>query len=127
MRSAALLVILAPALALGACTVRREAAAPPAYSQASPYAPSAYPQGAYPQGAYSQGASAPGAYSPGAHGQGAYAAAPGQRVIAPAPGSYCEEAVDVAQDAAARAQASGSQRDAGRANRSASYAARDCR
>jgi hypothetical protein len=102
MRSAALLVILAPALALGACTVRREAAAPPAYSQASPYAPAAYSQGAY-------------------------AAAPGQRVIAPAPGSYCEEAVDVAQDAAARAQASGSPRDAGRANRSASYAARDCR
>ena len=42
MRSAALLVILAPALALGACTVRREVAAPPAYSQASPYAPGAY-------------------------------------------------------------------------------------
>jgi hypothetical protein len=107
MRRAALLVILAPALALGACTVRREAAAPPAYSQASPYAPGAYSQGAY--------------------SQGTYAAAPGQRVIAPAPGSYCEEAVDVAQDAAARAQASGSPRDAGRANRSASYAARDCR
>lgn len=118
MRRAALLVILVPALALGACTVRREAAAPPAYSQASPYAPGGYAPGANSQGAYSQGA---------AYGQGAYAAAPGQRVITPAPGSYCEEAVDVAQDAAARAQASGSPRDAGRANRSASYAARDCR
>jgi hypothetical protein len=121
MRSAALLVILAPALALGACTVRREVAAPPAYSQASPYAPGAYAPGAYSQGAYSQQADPQGGY-----GQGA-ATAPGQRVIAPAPGSYCEEAVDVAQDAAARAQASGSPRDAGRASRSASYAARDCR
>jgi len=120
MRIAALLVI--PALALGACTVRREAAAPPAYSQASPYAPGAYAQGAYPQGGYAQGGYAQGGYA-----QGGYAAAPEQRVIAPAPGSYCEEAVNVAQDAAARAQASGSARDAGRANRSAGYAARDCR
>ena len=115
MRIAALLVI--PALALGACTVRREAAAPPAYSQASPYAPGAYAQGGYAQGGYSQGA-----YS-----QSAYAAAPGQRVIAPAPGSYCAEAVGEAQDAAARAEASGTPRNAGRANRTAGYAARDCR
>ena len=63
---------------------------------------------------------------------GAYAAAPGgapsgAQVIAPAPGSYCAEAVGEAQDAAARAQATGSPRDSGRANRTASYAARDCR
>jgi hypothetical protein len=50
-----------------------------------------------------------------------------QRVIVPAPGSYCEEAVAEAQDAAARANASGGQQDAGRAARTASYAARDCR
>ena len=41
MRPAALLVILAPAILLGGCTVRREVAGPPAYSQASPYAPQA--------------------------------------------------------------------------------------
>ncbi|TDH59617.1 hypothetical protein E2C06_26285 [Dankookia rubra] len=107
MRPAALLVILAPALVLGGCTVRREVAGPPAYSQASPYAPGAYPQGTY--------------------ARGGYAAAPSQQVIAPAPGSYCEEAVGEAQDAAARAQATGSPRDARRADRSAGYAARDCR
>jgi hypothetical protein len=50
-----------------------------------------------------------------------------QRVIVPAPGSYCEEAVAEAQDAAARAAASGGQQDAGRAARTADYAARDCR
>lgn len=55
-----------------------------------------------------------------------YAAA-SQRVIVPAPGSYCEEAVGVAQDAAARAAYSGSPRDVGRAERTAQYAARDCR
>jgi hypothetical protein len=57
-----------------------------------------------------------------------YAAqAQSQRVIVPAPGSYCEEAVAEAQDAAALAAATGGQRDAGRASRTASYAARDCR
>jgi hypothetical protein len=50
-----------------------------------------------------------------------------QRVIVPAPGSYCEEAMTEAQDARARASATGGQRDAGRAARTASYAARDCR
>ncbi|GGC60392.1 hypothetical protein GCM10011504_43330 [Siccirubricoccus deserti] len=50
-----------------------------------------------------------------------------QRVIVPAPGSYCEEAVAEAQDAAARAAVTGGQRDAGRAARTADYAARDCR
>ena len=127
MRNAALIVILAPALALGACTVQREVAAPPAYSQASPYAQGMYQQGGYAQGAYSQGAYSQGAYSQGAYSQGGYAAAPSPQVIAPAPGSYCEEAVGEAQDAAARAQSSGSPRDAGRANRTAQYAARDCR
>ncbi|WP_431267095.1 hypothetical protein [Dankookia sp. P2] len=116
MRPAALLVILAPAL-LGACTVRQEVARPPAYSQASPYAPGAYAQGGYAPGGYASG------YAQG----GGYAAAPAQRVIVPAPGSYCEEAVGEAQDAAARAEASGRPRDARRANRTAGYAARDCR
>ena len=99
MRPAALLLILAPALtlALGGCVVRREVAAPPSYSQASPYAPAPYA-----------------------------AAAPAQ-VIVPAPGSYCETAVAEAQDAAAQAQYTGSRRDAGRADRTARYAARDCR
>lgn len=107
MRPAALLAILAPALVVGGCTVRREVAAPPAYSQASPYAPGAYSQGAY--------------------SQGAYAAAPPPQGIAPAQGSYCEEVVGEAQDAAARAEATGSPRDSGRAGRTAPYAARNCR
>ena len=90
-------LLLLAALALPACTYRRDVSAPPAYSQASPYAPMGY------------------------------AAAPAARVITPAPGSYCEEAVSEAQDAAARANSSGSARDTGRARRTAEYAARDCR
>lgn len=58
-------------------------------------------------------------------GTGYAAAAP--EVIAPVPGSYCEEAVAVAQDAAAQAAYSGSARDVGRAERTAGYARRDCR
>ena len=90
-------LLLLAALALPACTVQRQVSTPPAYSQASPYAGTPY------------------------------AAAPAARVIAPAPGSYCEEAVSEAQDASARAAASGTGRDAGRAQRTANYAARDCR
>jgi spermidine/putrescine-binding protein len=57
-----------------------------------------------------------------------YAAqASAQRVIVPAPGSYCDEAVAEAQDAAARASVTGGRQDAGRAARTADYAARDCR
>ncbi|MFC7476395.1 hypothetical protein ACFQS7_18660 [Dankookia sp. GCM10030260] len=101
MRIAALLVILGPSLALGACAVRREASPPPpAYSQASPYAP--------------------GIYVPGPH-------AAASQAMVPVPGSSCAEAVAEAQDAAARAQASGRPGDAGRADRSAQHAARDCR
>ncbi|MBK1657360.1 hypothetical protein [Paracraurococcus ruber] len=85
MRVPALLCLLLP---IAACTVERQVA-PPAYSQASPYA--------------------------------------AQRTIVPAPGSYCEEAVGEAADAANRAAYTGSPRDAGRANRTARYAARDCR
>lgn len=59
-------------------------------------------------------------YAPGA-------AAPQVQAIAPAPGSYCEEAVGEAQDAAAIAAGTGSPRDQGRARRTADYAARDCR
>ena len=81
---------------LAACMTAQEAP-PPAYSQASPYAP------------------------------GAYAAAEGATVVAPAPDSYCEEAVAEAQDAAAIAAASASPRDQGRARRTAEFAARDCR
>jgi hypothetical protein len=83
-----LLVLLAVALALPGCVVRREVSAPPpVYSQASPYAPGAAP---------------------------------------PARDDYCAEAVGVAQDAAARASVTGSRRDADRAERTASYARRDC-
>ncbi|MCO6415316.1 hypothetical protein JYK14_03880 [Siccirubricoccus sp. KC 17139] len=73
----------------------------------------------------------------------AYAAAPGYAVppsgyaappaytVAPAPAvppsSYCAEAVAEAQNAAARAAYTGSSLDAGRANRTADYAVRDCR
>ena len=127
MRPAALLVILAPAILLGGCTVRREVAGPPAYSQASPYAPGGYAAGGYAPAGYAQGTYGQGGYAQGGSGQGDHAAAPAQRVIAPAPGSYGEEAVGEAQDAAARAEASGSARDAGRAGRTAQYAARDCR
>jgi len=82
---------------------------------------------ALPACAVRQETTAPAAYSQASpYAQGAAAAAPA-RVIAPAPGSYCEEAVGEAQDAAMQAQATGSPRDAGRANRSAGYAARDCR
>lgn len=81
------LPLLLIAFALSACVVRREVSAPPAYSQASPYAG---------------------------------AAAPAMR------DSYCAEAVGVAQDAAARAAMTGSGRDAGRAERTASHARRDC-
>ena len=73
-------------------------AAPPAYSQASPYAPRVY-------------AAAPG----------------GTRVIVPAPGSCCEEAAGEAQDAAAKAQATCRAREAGRADRTVQFAARHCR
>ena len=48
----------------------------------------------------------------------AAAAAPADR--------YCAEAAGVAQDAAARASVTGSGRDANRAERTASYARRDC-
>jgi len=54
-------------------------------------------------------------------------AAEAPRVISAVPGTYCAEAVSEAQDAAALASASGSARDAGRASRTANYAARDCR
>jgi len=54
---------------------------------------------------------------------GAYAVAAG----APAPLSYCEEAMADAQDAAAIAAETASPRDAGRARRTARHAARDCR
>jgi len=54
-----------------------------------------------------------------------YATAP--RVISPAPGSYCAEAVAEAEDSAAIAQATGDEQDAGRAGRTAHFAARDCR
>lgn len=84
-------------LLLPACTVQREVTAPSSYSQASPY------------------------YA------GARAATPGAQVLAPMPGSYCAEAVSEAQDAAAIAAGSGTARDAGRARRTADYAARDCR
>ena len=41
--------------------------------------------------------------------------------------AYCAESVGEAQDAAAQAAATGSGRDAGRAERTARYARRDCR
>lgn len=82
-----LLPLLALVLLLPACVVRREVSAPPAYSQASPYA----------------------AYG-------------GPRVA----DGYCAEAVGAAQDAAARATVTGTGRDAARADRTASYARRDC-
>lgn len=74
---------------------------PPAsiYSQASPYAPDAY---ATPAPGSAQG----------------HAAAPTS--------GYCAEAMEVAQDAAARAAITGSSRDAGRAARTARYVRRDC-
>ncbi|MDO9710574.1 hypothetical protein [Paracraurococcus lichenis] len=82
MRNVALFLLIA--LTLPACVVRREVSAPPAYSQASPYA------------------------------------APVAR------DGYCAESIAQAQDAAARAAVTGSGRDANRADRTASYARRDC-
>ncbi len=57
-----------------------------------------------------------------------YAAAPGGAPVnVPALGSYCEEAVVEAQDATALAQDAGRAREAGRADRTAPFAGRDCR
>ncbi|WP_149537686.1 hypothetical protein [Siccirubricoccus phaeus] len=94
---------LAPlALLLPACAyVERPAPQPLAYSSPAPYGAAPYAASSY--------------------------AAPPAQAIAPAPGSYCAEAVAEAQDAAARAATTGSSLDAGRANRTADYAVRDCR
>ena len=76
---------------------------------------------------YERVSNAPPAYSSASpYGQSRHVQAPAQAIV-PAPGSYCEEAVSEAQDAAARAAYSGTARETGRAERTAQYARRDCR
>lgn len=106
--SALSLVLAGPALV--ACAVVAPVAETPppvpVYSQASPYAPQAYAAPAY---------GAPG-----------YGLAAEPAAAAPRADGYCAQAVEVAQDAAARAALTGSPRDAGRAARTAGFARRDC-
>ncbi len=93
------LLLIAPGPLAGCVAGVVETPAAPIYSQASPYAPHAYADPAH--GPAQGNASAP-------------------------TSGYCAEAMEVAQDAAARAATTGSSRDVGRAARTARYVRRDC-
>jgi hypothetical protein len=97
-------------LLLGACAYDEVIEAPPAaYGSGTDYAAPAVTSYGSPSG------------------QAGYYAQPPVQVLSPVPGSYCDEAVAEARDAAAQANYTGTPRDIGRAERTAQYARRDCR